>query len=145
MFTKILSLRIFPIPRVRPGVHPAAEAERIEGSGRPACHRRARARKIEPFILTSLFKEIKSKADRETGAALQAIKNELRAGEGLKVKAVTRSGLPAREILKTEEDEDVSGVVMGSHESGWLENLFAGSVAEAVVHKSKRPVLVVKH
>ena len=101
--------------------------------------------KIEPFILTSLFQEIKSKADRETGAALQAIKNELRAGEGLKVKAVTRSGLPAREILKTEEDEDVSGVVMGSHESGGLENLFAGSVAEAVVHKSKRPVLVVKH
>jgi nucleotide-binding universal stress UspA family protein len=37
------------------------------------------------------------------------------------------------------------GVVMGSHEASGLQGLLAGSVAEAVVHKSKRPVLVVKH
>jgi nucleotide-binding universal stress UspA family protein len=100
--------------------------------------------KIEPFILSDRFNEIKSKICRETREALQAVEMELRAG-GINVKVVTRSGQPAREILKLEEEEDVSGVVMGSHDASGLQKLFAGSVAEAVVHKSKRPVLVVKH
>jgi nucleotide-binding universal stress UspA family protein len=44
------------------------------------------------------------------------------------------------------KEEDVSGVVMGSHNpSGLLEKFFGSSIAEAVVNKSKRPVLVVKH
>jgi nucleotide-binding universal stress UspA family protein len=100
--------------------------------------------KIEPFLLSDRFQKIKSKICRETLEALQAAERELRAG-GFNVKVVTRSGYPVQEILKIEEEEDVSGVVMGSHGSSALQNLFAGSVAEAVVHKSKRPVLVVKH
>lgn len=99
--------------------------------------------KIEPFILSKRFLEIKSKIDQETRAALEAIERELRAG-GLNVKVITRSGRPTREILKLEEGENVSGVVMGSHDASGLEKLFIGSVAEEVVHKSKRPVLVVK-
>jgi nucleotide-binding universal stress UspA family protein len=58
---------------------------------------------------------------------------------------ITLSGRPTREILKLEEDENVSGVVMGSHDASGLEKLFIGSVSEAVVHKSKRPVLVIKY
>lgn len=100
--------------------------------------------KIEPFILSDRFQEIKSKIFRETLEALQATERELRAG-GINVKVVTRSGQPAQEILKLEEEENVSGVVMGSHDSSGLQKLFVGSVAEAVVHQSKRPVLVVKH
>jgi nucleotide-binding universal stress UspA family protein len=100
--------------------------------------------KIEPFILSERFRKIKSKIDQETRAALKAIESGLRAG-GLNVKVITRSGLPTREILKLEEDEDVSGVVMGSHDASGLEKLFIGSVAETVVHRSKRPVMVVKH
>jgi nucleotide-binding universal stress UspA family protein len=100
--------------------------------------------KIEPFIQNDLFQQIKSKIYRETREVLQAMERELKAG-GFNVKVVTRSGHPIQEILKLEEEEDVSGVVMGSHDASWIENLFGGSVAEAVVHKSKRPVLVVKH
>ena len=100
--------------------------------------------KIEPFIQNDLFQQIKSKIYRETREVLQAMERELKAG-GFNVKVVTRSGHPIQEILKLEEEEDVSGVVMGSHDASWMENLFGGSVAEAVVHKSKRPVLVVKH
>ena len=100
--------------------------------------------KIEPFILNSIVRQVKSKIDQETQQALQATEQELSA-TGLNVKIVTRSGHPAEEILKLENEEDVSGVVMGSHNSSGLEKFFAGSVAEAVVHKSKRPVLVVKH
>lgn len=72
--------------------------------------------KIEPFILSDRFQEIKSKIFRETLEALQATERELRAG-GINVKVVTRSGQPAQEILKLEEEENVSGVVMGSHDS----------------------------
>jgi nucleotide-binding universal stress UspA family protein len=100
--------------------------------------------KIEPFILDGRVQQIKSRIYQETREVLQATERELRAG-GFNVKVVTRSGQPAQEILKLEEEEDVSGVVMGSHESNGLQKLFVGSVAEAVVHKSKRPVLVVKH
>lgn len=100
--------------------------------------------KIEPFLRTDRFLEITSKIHQETGEALQATERELRAG-GVNVKIVTRRGHPAREILKLEEEEDVCGVVMGAHASSRLKNLLFGSVAEAVVHKSKRPVLVVKH
>jgi nucleotide-binding universal stress UspA family protein len=100
--------------------------------------------KIEPFLLSDCFQHIKSKILPETREALQAMERELRA-RGLGVKIVTRSGQPAQEILKLEEKEDVSGVVMGSHDWSGLQGLFAGSVAEAVVHNSKRPVLVVKH
>ncbi|MCU0591783.1 MAG: universal stress protein [Desulfobacterales bacterium] len=100
--------------------------------------------KIEPFILSDRFQQIKSKIYQETRDLLQATEKELRSG-GVNVKVVTRSGHPAQEILKLEEEEDVSGVVMGSHDSIGLQKLFVGSVAEAVVHQSKRPVLVVKH
>jgi nucleotide-binding universal stress UspA family protein len=100
--------------------------------------------KIEPFILSDRFQQIKSKACKETLERMQAIEKELRAG-GLSVKIVTRSGHPAQEILKLVEEEDVSAVVMGSRDSSRLQGLFVGSVAEAVVHKSRRPVLVVKH
>ena len=99
--------------------------------------------KIEPFILKDTVRQIKSKIDEETRQALEATEKELRAG-GLNVKIVLRSGHPAEEILKLEMEEDVSGVVMGSHNPSGLEKFFADSVAEAVVHKSKRPVLVVK-
>jgi nucleotide-binding universal stress UspA family protein len=100
--------------------------------------------KIEYLILSEHVQQIKSKICQETRDALQATERELRAG-GFNVKVVTRSGHPAQEILKLEEEEDVSGVVMGSHDASGLQKLFVGSVAEAVVHKSKRPVMVVRH
>jgi nucleotide-binding universal stress UspA family protein len=100
--------------------------------------------KVEPFILNVIVRQIKTKIDQETRKALQATEKELKAG-GLDVKIVIRSGHPAEEILKLEKEEDVSAVVMGSHNPSGLEKFFADSVAEAVVHKSRRPVLVVKH
>lgn len=100
--------------------------------------------KIEPFVQTDRFQKMISKIYRETREALEATERELKAG-GVAVKLITRSGQTVPEILKLEEEEDVAGVVMGSHESSGLQHLFTGSVAETVVHKSKRPVLVVKH
>lgn len=101
--------------------------------------------KMEPFLPKDIVSQVKSKIDQQTRQGLQATERELRAG-GLNVKIVTRSGHPVNEILKVEKEEDVSGVVMGSHHpSGLLEKFFGSSMAEAVVSKSKLPVLVVKH
>jgi nucleotide-binding universal stress UspA family protein len=100
--------------------------------------------KIEHLILGEHVQQIKSKICQDTRDALRATERELKAG-GFNVKVLTRSGHPVQEIIKLEEEEDVSGVVMGSHDLHGLEKLFIRSVSEAVVHKSKRPVLVVKH
>ena len=101
--------------------------------------------KMKPFLPTDIVSQINSKIDQQTRQALQATERELRAG-GLNVKIVTRTGQPVNEILKVEKEEDVSGVVMGSHNpSGLLEKFFGSSITEAVVNKSKLPVLVVKH
>lgn len=62
----------------------------------------------------------------------------------LKVKTRLEKGMPVREILKVEKDEDVSMVVIGSHGKSNLEEIFLGSVSEKVIRKCKNPVLVVK-
>ena len=100
--------------------------------------------KIEHLISSERVQQIRSKICQETRDALQATQKDLQAG-GFNVKVVTRSGHPAQEILKLEEEEDVSGVVMGSHDLRGLEKMFVSSVSETVVHKSKRPVVIVKH
>ena len=63
---------------------------------------------------------------------------------GYKVKKIITIGFPVREILATEEEEDISLIVIGSHGKSNLEEIFLGSVSEKVIRKSKSPVLVIK-
>jgi nucleotide-binding universal stress UspA family protein len=98
--------------------------------------------KLQPFVISSQFLAIRTKVIKETQTALQAIEQELK-GQGIDVKLYLRNGFPVEEILKVEDEEDVSAVVMGSHDWSDLHRMFTGSVAEAVVHRSKRPVVVV--
>ena len=51
---------------------------------------------------------------------------------------------PFREIVRIEEEEDVSLIVIGSHGKSNIEEMLLGSVSEKVVRKAKGPVLVVK-
>jgi nucleotide-binding universal stress UspA family protein len=52
-------------------------------------------------------------------------------------------GFPADEILKEANEIDADIIVMGTHGKGALENTFVGSVAQRVLRRSSRPVLVV--
>jgi nucleotide-binding universal stress UspA family protein len=52
-------------------------------------------------------------------------------------------GIPADELLKVVEDEDIDLVVMGTHGRGALMRVALGSVAERMVH-AKAPVLLVR-
>ena len=63
---------------------------------------------------------------------------------GLTVKVRIERGVPLKEILKVEEEEKVSAIVIGSHGKTNIEEMFLGSVSEKVIRQSKKPVLVIK-
>jgi len=63
---------------------------------------------------------------------------------GLNVKIRIETGVPLKEILKVEEEEKVSAIVIGSHGKTNLKEMFLGSVSEKVIRQSKKPVLVIK-
>jgi nucleotide-binding universal stress UspA family protein len=74
---------------------------------------------------------------------MEAVAKEL-AGCGFKVKEIIRHGVPLREILSVEADEDVSVTVIGSHGKGNVAEVLLGSVSEKFVRKANKPVIVVK-
>jgi len=63
---------------------------------------------------------------------------------GLTVKIRIETGVPLKEILKVEEEEKVSAIVIGSHGKTNIREMFLGSVSEKVIRQSKKPVLVIK-
>ncbi len=73
----------------------------------------------------------------------QKIEKRLRQS-GFNVKVRIETGVPLKEILKVEEEEKVSAIVIGSHGKTNLEEMFLGSVSEKVIRQSKKPVLVIK-
>ena len=63
---------------------------------------------------------------------------------GLIVKVRIETGVPLKEILKVEEEEKVSAIVIGSHGKTNIKEMLLGSVSEKVIRRSKNPVLVIK-
>ena len=56
--------------------------------------------------------------------------------------SVTASGVPADELLAVARAEGADLVVVGSRSHNFLYEIFLGSVAKAVIHKSELPVLI---
>jgi nucleotide-binding universal stress UspA family protein len=75
--------------------------------------------------------------------ATNAIEAELRES-GFQVKVRIEEGIPLREILRVEKEEDISVIVIGSHGKSAVEEMLLGSVAEKVIRKSSKPVLVIR-
>jgi nucleotide-binding universal stress UspA family protein len=82
---------------------------------------------------------------REEGAkeGIRAIEAELKES-GLDVKVRIERGIPLMDILRVEEEEGVSAIVIGSHGKSCVTEMFLGSVSENVIRKSKKPVLVIR-
>ena len=91
----------------------------------------------------SQFNKLNEKKMQETEKKLKGIEKEL-VDVGLKVKLRIETGIPVREILRVESEENVSVTVIGSHGRSNLEEIFLGSVSEKVIRKSKQPVFVIK-
>jgi len=89
------------------------------------------------------FDALKNNRKEEIKKLLDEVAQELTQA-GLKVKRRFETGIPVREILRVETEEDVSAVVIGSHGLSNLQEIFLGSVSEKVIRKSKMPVFVIK-
>ena len=98
---------------------------------------------IHRFLGDDEFKSLKKSRREETKKLLEGVAKELTEA-GLKVKLRVETGMPVREILRVEAEEDVSAILIGSHGVSNLQEIFLGSVSEKVIRKSKKPVFVIK-
>lgn len=64
--------------------------------------------------------------------------------EGFKTRISIVKGIPFQKILQTEQSEDVSLIIMGSHGTSNVKEMLLGSVVEKVVRKAKKPVMIVR-
>jgi nucleotide-binding universal stress UspA family protein len=87
--------------------------------------------------------EIEQRIMDDAKQELKVIEDDLKKS-GFKVKTMIRRGVPLQEILKAEEEEDISVMVIGSHGKTNLEEIFLGSVSEKVARRCKSPVLIIK-
>ncbi|MBV8284978.1 MAG: universal stress protein [Candidatus Eremiobacteraeota bacterium] len=84
-------------------------------------------------------------ADREAEARrlIEAAVEKAHAA-GLKAYGQVHLGLPSDEILRFAKKTGADAIVMGTHGRSGLNRLFSGSVAEAVLHGARCPVIVVR-
>jgi nucleotide-binding universal stress UspA family protein len=88
-------------------------------------------------------KDLEKRREEYAKEEMKAIEAELKKS-GFTVKTKIEKGIPFTDILKAEEEEDVSLVVIGSHGKSCVAEMLLGSVSEKVVRKSSKPVFVVR-
>ena len=89
------------------------------------------------------FEDIVRSIRADAKKQMDAVERELK-GNGFTVEAKIERGIPFQIILRVEQEEDVSAIVIGSHGKSNIKEMLLGSVSEAVIRRSKKPVLVVK-
>ncbi|NPU84637.1 MAG: universal stress protein [Syntrophaceae bacterium] len=80
--------------------------------------------------------------DRVDGERLSELKRQLDF-LGFAVRTVLKTGVPATEISRLADEENVTMIAMASHGKSNVREALLGSVAEAVVEHHVRPVLVI--
>jgi len=93
--------------------------------------------------VTLNVKELEKRREEYAQEEMKAIEAELKKS-GFTVKTRIEKGIPFRDILKAEKEEDASVVVIGSHGKSCITEMLLGSVSEKVVRKSSKPVLIVR-
>lgn len=91
---------------------------------------------IDPLAIEKGWEELALKE-------ISGLEDDLR-NEGFTVKMRIEKGIPFKEIIRVAEEENASVIVIGSHGKSNIAEMLLGSVAEKVVRKAKRPVLIVK-
>jgi len=90
--------------------------------------------------VAGIMAELEVKAKKEMGEIEKDLKDQ-----GFKVKIRVEKGDPFREMLRAEQDEDVSIIVIGARgKAESIPKMLLGSVSYNLVRKASRPVLVVK-
>lgn len=88
--------------------------------------------------------EHKEELDRKAEKILNYYKKELENNGLIGVKTMMREGVPAEEILKVAEKEEVELIILGYSGSKGLKRLIAGSVIRDVGKNAKAPVLMAR-
>jgi len=87
--------------------------------------------------------ELERLREEDANKGIGRIEAELRESS-LDVKVRIEKGIPFKEILRVQDEEEVSAIVIGSHGKSSVEEMLLGSVSEKVIRKSNRPVLVIR-
>jgi len=58
-------------------------------------------------------------------------------------KILVPRGHPPEEILNAADEECCDAIVLGTHGKGFLAHTFLGSVSEAVLHRTRKPVFII--
>lgn len=91
----------------------------------------------------SNLKEVQDQNLEQANQEIEDMAQKLQ-DQGITVTPKVVVGMPVREILTAEKEDQVSMIVLGSHGRSNLSDMFLGSVAEKVVRKCTKPVYVVK-
>lgn len=89
------------------------------------------------------LKEVQDQNLEQANQEIEEMAQKLR-DQGITVTPKVVVGMPVREILTAEKEDQVSMIVLGSHGRSNLSDIFLGSVAEKVVRKCTKPVYVIK-
>ena len=79
---------------------------------------------------------------KEANLYLTALTGEFRE-KGIQARAVTEVGSIVSSIIKIAERENVGLIAMTSHGRSGISHVFYGSVAEGVLHRINRPLLLI--
>lgn len=92
---------------------------------------------LETDIINSLSKNSKETLNKGV---------EFMNNHNINVKSVSLHGETATTIINFINEKDVDLVIMGSHglSAGPIEGLLIGSIANKVLHKTKKPIMIVK-
>ena len=88
--------------------------------------------------------EYKEELDRKAETILNYYKKELEDGGLIRIRTIVREGIPAEEIIKVAEEENVDLVIVGDNGKKGLFRLITGCVSKEVEKASPVPVLVGK-
>ncbi len=87
--------------------------------------------------------EIERNLEEKAMAEITPIEERLKKN-GFKVKVIISRAVPFMEILRVEEKEKVSAIVIGSHGMSNIAEIFLGSVSEKIIRRAKNPVLIIR-
>jgi len=90
------------------------------------------------------YKSLTRTIEKNAREELKKLETTLRE-EGFDVTIRLERGIPFREIVRVEQEEEVSLIVMGSHGMSLVAEMLLGSVSEKVIRHSKKSVLVVRN
>ena len=91
----------------------------------------------------AVIRPIPEEIEKRRGIALDEAAS-LAGAHGVPVTFEVVAGVPADEIVAYADNHDIDLTVVGSRGRGAVAGVLLGSVSQAVLHESRRPVLVVR-